>query len=159
MTRDEMLATRTGAWSDQERAAMADIVAALRPSPRHLADVFDWLDDLAARDGVRAASVLAEPKLRAALASSGSPPDRLKRWKEALRRLRYPRLVARESDFAAAVRALELGRGVTITAPEALEGGTITIAIRVASAVEIEASLARLVRVRADLARLFALLE
>ncbi len=161
MTRDELLAARTATWSDDERATMADVVAALRPSPRHLADVLDWLDDIAARDGVRPGSVVAAPPLRAALGSPGSPPDRLKRWKEALRRLRYPRLAAREQALAAAVRALELGRGVSIAAPAGLEGGTVTITIRAGSAAELDASLARVERARqtGELARLFDLLD
>src|SRR6185369_17043261 len=106
-------------------------------SPRHLADVLDWLDDIAARGGTRPAAALANPSLRAALGGGGSPPDRLKRWKEALRRLRYPRLAAREQEFAAAVRALELGRGVTIAPPAALEGGVVTLTIRAGSVAEL----------------------
>lgn len=161
MTRDELLAARTSSWTADERTTMADVVDALRPSPRHLADVLDWLDDIAARDGVRPAAVLAGPPLRAALASPGSPPDRLKRWKEALRRLRYPRLAAREQEFAAAVRALDLGRGVAIASPAGLEGATVTITIRAGSAAELDASLERLERSRGagELGRLFRLLE
>jgi hypothetical protein len=161
MTRDELLAARTTAWTDDERAVLAEIVAALRPSPRHLADVLDWLDDIAARDGARAAAVLDAPSLVTALRGGGSPSDKLKRWKEALRRLRYPRLVAREQAFAAAARALELGRGVTIAPPAALEGGALTITIRAASAAELDAILDRLARARdaGDLGRLFALLD
>jgi len=161
MTRDEMLAARTTAWTDEERTVMAGVVAALRPSPHHLADVLDWLDDIGARDGVRPAAVLAAPTLRAALAARGSAPDRLKRWKEALRRLRYPRLVARERDFAAAVRALDLGRGVAIVPPAGLEGSTVSVTIHVSSAAELDAILERLEHCRhsGDLTRLFALLE
>jgi len=160
MTRDELLAARTTAWTDEERAVMADVVAALRPSPRHLADGLDWLDDIGARDGVRPASVLAQPTLRAALAARGSAPDRLKRWKEALRRLRYPRLATRERDFAAAVRALDLGRGVAIVPAAGLEGGTVSVTIRAASAAELATVLDRLESRRrtGDLTRLFELL-
>jgi hypothetical protein len=161
VTRDELLAARTVAWADDERAALAGVVAALRPSPRHLADVLDWLDDIAARDGTRPAAVLGAPTLRAALHGGGSPPDKLKRWKEALRRLRYPRLVAREQAFAAAARALALGRAVAIAPPAALEGGTVTVTIRAASAAELDAILDRLARARdaGEIARLFALLD
>ena len=161
MTRDELLTARTAAWTDDERALLAEIVAALRPSPRHLADVLDWLDDVAARNGSRPAAVLGAPSLQAALRGGGSAPDTLKRWKEALRRLRYPRLVAREQDFATAVRALELGRGVSIASPAALEGGTVTVTIRAGSAAELDAILDRLARARdaGELARLFALLD
>lgn len=161
MTRDEVLAARTTAWTPEERAVLAALVAALRPSAHHLADALDWLDDVAARDGTRPAAILAAPALRAAAASPGSAPDRWKRWKEALRRLRYPRLAAREAEFAEAVRALDLGRTVRIAPPPAFEGGEVTITMRAASADELAAVLDRLTRAQADgvLARLFALLD
>ncbi len=159
MTREELLAARTATWTDAERGVLAAIVAALRPSPHHLGDVLDWLEDVAARDGVRPASVLDAPALRAAFASSGSAPDRWKRWKEALRRLRYPRLAAREHAFAAAVRALDLPHAVTIAPPAAFEGGVVTLAIRAATLEELATSLDGLARARESgaLARLFAL--
>jgi hypothetical protein len=161
LRRDELLAARTAGWTDAERATLAAVVAALRPSPHHLADVLDWLDDIAARDGTRPAAPLQAPALAAAFASKGSAPDRWKRWKEALRRLRYPRLVAREQEIAAAVRALDLGRAVTVAPPGALEGGTMTLTIRAGSAAELDAALDRLDAARraGALARLFALLD
>ncbi|MCC6766276.1 MAG: hypothetical protein IT293_16575 [Deltaproteobacteria bacterium] len=161
MTRDEILAARTGAWADDERTVLAAIVAELRPSAHHLGDALDWLDDVAVRDGTRPASVLDRPELRAALAARGSSPDRWKRWKEALRRLRYPRLAAREREVAAAVRALDLGRNVTIAPPPAFEGGGVTVTIRAATADELAAALDRLAEAGATdaLARIFALLD
>lgn len=161
MRRDDLLTARTATWSADERAVLAAVVAALRPSPHHLGDVLDWLDDIAARDGVRPAAVLAQPVLTAALAARGSAPDRLKRWKEALRRLRYPRLVAREQELAATVRDLDLGRAVTIAPPPSLEGGTLTLIIRATTAADLDATLDRLdaARRRGALARLFALLD
>lgn len=161
MTRDEVLAARTAEWTSDERAALAALVAELRPSAHHLADALDWLDDVAARDGTRPAAILAAPVLRGAATSPGSPPDRWKRWKEALRRLRYPRLAAREAEFADAVRALDLGRAVRIVPPPAFEGGEVTVTMRTTTADELAAALDRLARAHADgaLARLFALLD
>ena len=161
MTRDEIVAARTADWSASERAVLIAVVEALRPSPRHLVDALDWLDDIAVRDGVRPVAVLAEPGLRAAIAGRGSSPDRLKRWKERLRRLRYPRLAAREATFATAVRALDLGPGVMIAPPTEFEGGTLAISIRAGSAEELDAIVAQLEdrRRRGALARLFDLLD
>lgn len=161
MTRDEVLATRTTEWAPEERAGLAALVAELRPSAHHLADALDWLDDIATRDGTGPAAVLAAPALRAAAASPGSAPDRWKRWKEALRRLRYPRLAAREAEFGDAVRALDLGRSVRIVPPPAFEGGEVTVTVRAATADELAAAIDRLARAHADgtLARIFALLD
>jgi hypothetical protein len=161
MTRDELLATRTASWNDEQRTALARVVDTLRPSPRHLADVLDWLEDIAARAGGHPSAVLAAPTLRAALASGGGASDRLKRWKEALRRLRYPRLAAREQEFAAVVRALDLGRGVAITPPPGFEGGGVTVTIRSGSLAELVSALDALERARrsGELARLFEIGE
>lgn len=144
MTRDELLAMRTGDWSPEERGALADVVAALRPSAHHLGDALDWLDDIAARDGARPAAALADPTLRAALAGRGSAPDRWKRWKDALRRLRYPRLVAREQAFRDAARALDLGRGAVVVPPCDFEGGVVTVTLRIASVDDVTGHVERL---------------
>jgi len=145
MTRDELLAMRTGDWTPDERVVLAGIVAELRPSAHHLGDVLDWLDDIAARDGARPAAALADPTLRAALVGGGSAPDRWKRWKEALRRLRYPRLVAREQAFRDAARALDLGRGAAVVPPSDLEGGVVTLTLRITSADDVAGLVERLV--------------
>lgn len=161
MTRDEMLATRTATWAADARGGIAAIVDALKPSARHLGDILDWLDDIAARDGTSPGATVDDPELRRILASGGSAPERLKRWKERLRRLRYPRLAAREQTIAAQVRAMDCGAAVTITPPPGLEGGTATVTIRARSAAELATALERLrERVeRGDVERLFALLD
>jgi hypothetical protein len=146
MTRDELLAMRTGDWTSEERAVLADIVAELRPSAHHLGDVLDWLDDIAARDGAPPAAALAAPSLHTAFTSGGSAPDRWKRWKEALRRLRYPRLAAREQAFRDAARALDLGRGASVVPPSNLEGGVVTVTVRIASTDDVADHVERLMK-------------
>ena len=161
MRTGENIAERTTGWTNAERVELAHVVDELRPSARHLTDILDWIDDLAARDGARPGDVLAAPALRTALASGVSAPERLKRWKEALRRLRYPRLSAREEAVAGAIRALALDRTTSIEPPPALEGGVVTVSIRARSAAELAAALARIGDrlARGDIERLFALLE
>jgi len=161
VTRDELLVVRTATWSADARAALAAVVDALKPSPRHLVDILDWLDDIAARDGIAPRATFDDPELRRILASGGSAPERLKRWKERLRRLRYPRLAARERAIGAQLRAIDCGPSVTITPPPALEGGTATVTIRARSAAELATVLERLREHldRGDIARLFDLLD
>lgn len=158
---DELVAARTVDWTDDERAALARMIATLRPSPRHVRDILDWLDDIATRAGDRAGAVLAEPGLVRLLDARGSAPDRLKRWKETLRRLRYPRLVAREAEATSLVRAMALGPAVRIQLPPALEGGAVTVTITAATETEFTAALTRLDKsLRAgEITRLFALLD
>jgi hypothetical protein len=161
VTADAVIAERTANWSESDRSVLAEVLAALRPSARHVADILDWLDDIAAREGVRPGAVLADAELQAIVRYRGSAPDRLKRWKERLRRIRYPRLVAREREIVDLVRAMDLGDKVSVTPPPALEGGELTIALRVRSSAELATLLDR-VRggiARGDLDRLFTLLD
>jgi hypothetical protein len=161
VTTEAVLARRAATWTDEERVALAAVVAALHPSARHLTDILDWLDDIAARDRVRPAAVLADPDLQAVLRFRGSAPDRLKRWKERLRRLRYPRLAAREAAIADLVRAMDLGRVIVVTPPPGLEGAVVTVAIAARSTSELASALACLHDriARGDVDRLFALLD
>ena len=160
MTRDEVLMVRTADWTTEDRAALIAVVAALRPSAHHLGDALDWLDDVAARDGVHPGEVLADPTLRTAFAARGSAPDRWKRWKDALRRLRYPRLAAREREFRETVRALDLGRAVTVAPPADFEGGVVTVTLRVSSEADLAEVGERLVKAQraGTWSRLFGLL-
>jgi hypothetical protein len=81
-----------------------------------------------------------------AFTSGGSAPDRWKRWKEALRRLRYPRLAAREQAFRDAARALDLGRGASVVPPSNLEGGVVTVTVRIASTDDVADHVERLMK-------------
>jgi len=161
VTRDDLLAARTAGWTAEGRAALAGVVERLRPSAHHLGDILDWLDDIAARDGTVPELSLADADLRAIAGSGGSAPERLKRWKARLRRLRYPRLTAREAAVAAQVRAMTCGPAVTVAPPPALEGGVVTVTIRARSEAELRDAVERMgARIaQGDVARLFALLD
>jgi hypothetical protein len=161
MTVDAILAERTAEWPADARAALAEVVASVRPSARHLRDILDWLDDVAVRDRTSPAVVLADSELRAIVGAGGSAPERLKRWKERLRRVRYPRLAARERAIADHVRAMDCGPAVAIMPPPALEGGVATVTIRARSAADLAAAVERLRSriARGDVDRLFALLD
>jgi hypothetical protein len=156
-----VVAARTAGWEDAERATLQAVIDALRPSPRHLNDILDWLDDIAARDGTRPAAALAAPELQAILRARGAASDRLKRWKERLKRLRYPRLAARETTVADHLRALDLGPTITVTPPPGLEGDVVTVAIQARSTAELDAAISRLRDriARGDIDRLFTLLD
>jgi hypothetical protein len=161
VTTEALIAQRTATWTAEERAALGAVVEALRPSARHLTDILDWLDDIAARDCVRPAAALADPGLHTVLRFRGSQADRLKRWKERLRRVRYPRLAARESTIADLVRAMDLGGAIAVAPPPVLEGGVVTFTFTARSTDELAVALARLRDriVRGDVDRLFALLD
>ena len=152
---------RAASWTADERDALEAVIAALNPSARHLTDALDWLEEIAARDGTRPAAALADAELQAALHARDSAPDRLKRWKARLRRMRFPRLAAREAEIATALAALDLGDGVSVTPPFDLEGGTVTVTLRARSSAELAAAVERLRSSLQDggLERVFRLLD
>jgi hypothetical protein len=158
---DDLVASRTAAWTEQERESLGAVITALNPSARHLTDALDWLDEIAARDGARPAVALDDSDLQAAIRARGSAPDRLKRWKARLRRMRFPRLAARETEVASAINALDLGNAATVIPPPDLEGGVLTVALRARSSGELAAAVERLRTsvTRGAFDRVFALLD
>ena len=161
MTREAILAARTATWTEDRRAALASLVAELRPIAHHLRDILDWLDDIAARDAAQPGAILGDVELHAIATGGGSAPERLKRWKERLRHLRYPRLAARERAIAAQLRAMACGPSLTIATPAGLEGGVVTVTIRSRTPAELASAVETLrTRIaRGDVERLFALLD
>lgn len=113
----------------------------MRLGENHLRDFLDWLEEIALRDGLSFRDILQG----AALSRISSDPrlsrnDRLKRMKEELRRLRFPRLARLEEQIQERVRELKLGPRLQISFPPGLEGGELTVHIKAASCAELEKS-------------------
>ena len=80
-------------WQAADRTALAKLVLDLKIGENHLRDLMDWSEEIALRDGIAIAAIIAskaiddiatDPRLGRA--------DKVKRIKESLRRLRFPRL-------------------------------------------------------------------
>ena len=125
-------------------AALLDVASELRLGENQLRDLWEWADDIAARDGLSLAQILTSDPVAAALRSQVSRNDRLKRVKDALRRLRCPQLTAIEERLAGLVRALALPQSVRLTFPEGLEGDAVRVEIVAESAAALRAAAARL---------------
>ena len=115
-------------WQTADRAALSELVLDLKISENHLRDIMDWSEEIALRDGVSVASILAgkaigdiatDPRLGRA--------DQVKRIKESLRRLRFPRLARVEDEIQAKIRALKLQPEIRLTVSPGLEGGRLQI--------------------------------
>lgn len=97
-------------------------------------DFLDWLEEIALRDGLSFRDVLNG----AALARISSDPrlgrsDKLKRMKEELRRLRFPRLARLEDEIQRRVQEMKLGPLIQISFPPGLEGGELTVQVKASS--------------------------
>lgn len=152
---------RWQAWSESDQIALLSIVQELQLGENHLRDFLDWCEEIQLRDGGTIAAVLSCSELRQPLESKLGRNDKLKVVKEALRRIRYPRLSQLEEELKAAIRALDLGSRVQVSFPPSLEGDEFTFVFKARNVAELRESLARLQQ-RIDegiMQRVFALLD
>lgn len=113
----------------QDAAALWDLISGLRLGENQARDLWDWSEEIAARDGTTMAAVLATEVVRSALRGSGGRNDRLKAVKACLRRLRFPNLARAEDRLATLIGSLALPRGVKLFVPEFLEGDEVRVEI------------------------------
>ena len=94
----------------------------------------DWLEEIALRERVAVHSILAsktivdietDPRLGRA--------DRLKRIKEQIRRVRFPRLAGTEDKIRAKIQGLKLHPDIRLTVSPGLEGGCLQVDLAAAS--------------------------
>jgi hypothetical protein len=125
--------------------ALLELAEDLRLGENQLRDLWKWAEEIALRDHRSLAQVLAHESL-AVLRRSRSlgRNDKLRLAKAALRRLRFPQLVAAEERLAALVRQLDLPRNIRVTFPEFLEGDAVRVEIVANSVASLEAAAERL---------------
>lgn len=152
---------RWQAWPQEDQAALLTLACELQLNDNHLRDFLDWLEEIIARDRCRVGDIVNAPAIQRPLTTHATRSDKLKGVKEALRKIRYPRLSRLEADLQAAVKALDLGRQVRIVFPPALEGDAITITFSVRNVHELADCLTRLQRRIEDggLQKVFDLLD
>ncbi|MGH7963599.1 MAG: hypothetical protein ACRERD_17540 [Candidatus Binatia bacterium] len=136
--------SRWQAWAEDDQVAFLTLAQELQLGENQGRDFLDWLEEIALRDGGTIHDLLARPEIRRALDAKLGRNDKLKAVKDALRRLRYPRLSRLEEELRAAVKALDLGSRVCVSFPPALEGDEVTVAIRARNVQELAESLTRL---------------
>jgi len=146
--------------SSADAAGLLGLAQELRLGENQLRDLWVWAEEVAERDGLGLAEVLAHTDVAAARRRPVSRNDRLTLVKAALRRLRFPQLTAMEERLAAGVQALRLPRTVRVMLPERLEGDALRVEILADSAAALRAAAASLLEAAdsAACARLFELL-
>jgi len=118
---------------------LAEIAFALKVSENQLRDAMDWLEEIALRDQstiheILGGSVITEihtdPRLGRA--------DKVKRIKDQLRRIRFPRLAETEDAIQKRIQSLKLQPEIRVSLPPGLEGGRIQVEISAASREELK---------------------
>ena len=99
----------------------------------------DWLEEISLRDGQSIHAILTSK----AIDDSATDPslgraDRLKRIKEQIRRLRFPRLAETEDTIRAKIQELKLHPEIRMTVPPGLEGGQLRVEFSAANHAELK---------------------
>jgi hypothetical protein len=132
-------------WKANDGAALLEVALSLKAGENHLRDLMDWLEEIALRDGVSIGELLqskpisdirTDPRLGRA--------DRLKRIKDQIRRIRFPRLSQIEDSIESKIRQLKLQPEVRLSAPAGLEGGDLQIEFTAGSPAEFRQIVAKL---------------
>jgi hypothetical protein len=150
------------AWNEQDRDGLFRVAYALKVSENHLRDLMDWLEEISLRDQVRIDVILSrrdivniqtDPRLGRA--------DKLKRIKEQIRRLRFPRLAETEDVLRARIQELRLHPEVRLSVPAGLEGGNLHVEFNASSPGELRRLAAKLVEAadKESVREIFALLS
>ncbi len=150
------------ALSQEDKGAVLELVTELKVGENHLKDFLDWLEEISLRDGVSISSVLRSASLVRILTDPRlSRNDRLKRVKEEVRRLRFPRLAEIEEGIEKRIRALKLKPQIQISFPPGLEGGALTLQVRATRYEELKGLVRELSRAveNKEVEEIFALLE
>ena len=117
----------------------------LKIGENHLRDLMDWLEEISLRDGLQVRRILGDGSIGALESDPRlGRADRLKRIKEQIRRLRFPRLAQTEDSIRARIQELKLQPEIRLTVPAGLEGGRLRIEFDAASQDELQRLIAKL---------------
>lgn len=152
---------RWQAWSAEDQIALLTVAQELQLGENQLRDFLDWLEEIMTRDGGVVRDLLTRGEFQSLLQGKLSRNDKLKAVKDALRKIRYPRLSRLEEAVRAARKALDLGSRIQVSFPPSLEGEEITVELKVRNLQELTDHLYRLQQRVEDgsLQRLFALFD
>jgi hypothetical protein len=133
-------------WERADRDALAELAQKLKIGENHLRDLMDWLEEIALRDRLSIHDVLCSQ----AIARVETDPrlgraDKLKRIKEQVRRLRFPRLAETEDAIRNKVQALKLGPEIRLSVSAGLEEGGLQVEFKATSHDEFKRIVAQLI--------------
>lgn len=135
-------------WGDAERAAMMALLKELRCSASIQVEILERIAEIALTRDQQRLMVLAEPQLQTILQDHQSNRrHKTLLLRELLTRWRFPRLRAREEQFARDVKALPLPNRVRLLPPPAFEGEDWRLEITFSSPDELQDLLEKAQRV------------
>ncbi len=143
---------------EPSRAALMEAAGLLRLRTGQLVVALDLLDEIAVRESVSIASVLARPSLHRLLSAPGSVPERAHAFLDELRAMRFPRLRETTARLEAAIAAMRLPAGIAVLLPRDLASDELTIQLVASDAGELNRLIDLLVEKRAELSRILSMI-
>ena len=132
-------------WDQADRDALCQLAISLKIGENHLRDLMDWLEEIALRDqseihallrGKVITEIESDPRFGRA--------DKLKRIKEQVRRVRFPRLAQTEDSIRARIQELKLHPEIKVTVPPGLEGGSLQVEFSASNHQQLKSQIAKL---------------
>ena len=126
-------------WDERDREGLFRVAYTLKIGENHLRDLMDWLEEVALREPPGIHEILSRPDIhRIETDPRLGRADKLKRIKEQIRRLRFPRLVETEHAIRVRIQALGLHPAIRLSVPAGLEGGNLHVEFNAASPDELK---------------------
>ncbi len=148
-------------WDERDREGLFRVAYALKIGENHLRDLMDWLEEVALRDRSSIHEILSRPDIYHIETDPRlGRADKLKRIKEQIRRLRFPRLAETEDAIRARIQDLRLHPAIRLSVPVGLEGGMVHVEFNAASPDELKKMSAKLADAadKAEVKEIFSLL-
>lgn len=147
--------------SEADREALLQLAEALKAGENHFKDLLDSFEEIALRDGIGIATLLREDLSRITSDPRLGRNDKLKRLKEELWRLRFPRLAHIEMEIQRRVREMKLNQQMQVSVPPGLESGAVTVQVKATDCDEMKRLIGDLVRLSEgeQMKQIFALLR
>jgi hypothetical protein len=132
-------------WKRADGDALLGLACTLKLGENHVRDLLDWLEEIGLRDALPIHEILEKDSIT----NIQSDPrlgrgDRLKRIKERVRRLRFPRLSQLEDAIQTKIRELRLHPRIRLSVPPGLEGGSLRVEFSVSNHDELNSLVGKL---------------
>ena len=132
-------------WGEDAGEELCGLIVELRCSASIQAELVERVDELALRMNTTRSGVLGDPAIRAIRdASEKNHREKTQELREALYRLRFPRLGAREERFARELSAMGVPASVQIIPPRGFEGNGWKLQVAFSSPEELRDAVSKL---------------
>ena len=145
------------ALPEADSSALRETAERLHLRTGQFVTAFVLLEEIAVREKVNLASVLARSEIRRILEGTGSAPGRARMLIDQLRAMRFPELKRTTDRIRSEVAALALPRGINVLLPRDLNSEELRIEISAHSGAEMEKLIEAIAKRAAGLRRIAAM--